>query len=116
MKVYFTRDSVSAADDLHAPHAHNLKLPDDVRDVVNAAVLPRIDGGQATWCISSGLPLAVIAQQWDEPRLLSFIPYKISELDMSGPKVKLHFTYFAQQDPEIVYEILHRLRLRVIEG
>ncbi len=69
MKIYFTRDSDCAGDDGDAPHPRELELPDDVsvdefiRGVIAAAALPSISGGQATWCVCAGLPLAVVAQQ-----------------------------------------------------
>ena len=118
MKAYVTRDSVCAGDDGDAPHARTLELPDDmthenlVRRVVEAVRLPSIIGGNASWCVSSGIPLAVIAQQWDEPKLLHFIPPKYAELDVSGDTIKLHFSYFAQQDPNVVFDVLYRLHLR----
>jgi len=118
MKAYFTRDSVCADDDGDAPHPREADLPDGltlhqlVCAVVVAADLPSITGGRATWCVSSALPLAVIAQQWPEPRFLAFIPPKLSELDVSSQTIRLHFTYFDQQDPDAVYDVLRRLRLR----
>jgi hypothetical protein len=118
MNAYFTRDSVSAGDDVDAPHAREIELSDDVtveqlvREVVSAADLPRIAGGRATWCVSSAVPLAVAAQQWEEPRPVNFTPPNLSELDLSGRTVRAHISYFAQQDPDTVLEVLRRLRLR----
>jgi hypothetical protein len=118
MKAYFTRDSVCAGDDGDAPHAREIDVPGPfdaatlVRAVVAAANLPSITGGQATWCVASLVPLAVVAQQWAEPRMVSFFPPKLGDLDTDGETVRLHFSYFAQCDPEAVYDELHRLRLR----
>jgi hypothetical protein len=118
MKAYFTRDSVCAGDDGDAPHAREIEVPDDVtvdalvRLVWREADLPRIAGERATWCISSGVPLAVIAQQWPEPRPISFLPPKLTDLDVMGATVRFHISYFAQEDPETVYGVLRRLQLR----
>ena len=118
MKAYFTRDSVSAGDDVDAPHPREIRLTGDVtverlvREVVSAADLPRIAGGRATWCVSSGVPLAVVAQQWSEPRPVSFISPKLPELDLHDDTVKLHISYFAQQDLDAALEVLRRLQLR----
>jgi hypothetical protein len=118
MKIYFTRDSVCAGDDCDAPHAREIDLPADasieaiVRAALKASPLASISGGKATWCVSSGLPLAVIAQEWSEPKFLHPIPPKQSELDRRGETIRLHFSYFAQQDPNVVFEVLRRLRVR----
>jgi hypothetical protein len=118
MKTYVTRDSVYAADDVDAPNAREFTIPDGlpvdglVRQVIRLANLPHIAGGKATWCISSMEPLALVAQQWPEPRLLNFIAPERSRLDIADDVFRFHFSYFAQQDPEVVFEILRRLRLR----
>ena len=118
MKAYITRDSVCAADDVDAPNARELTIPDGlavdelVRQVIRLADLPHIAGGNATWCVSSIAPLAVIAQQWPEPRLLNFIAPERSRLDFAEGVFRSHFSYFAQQDPEVVFEVLRRLQIR----
>jgi hypothetical protein len=118
MKAYITRDSVCAADDVDAPNARELTVPDGlpvdelVRQVIRLAGLPPVAGGKATWCISSIEPLAVIAQQWSEPRLLTFIPPERSRLDIADGVFRSHISYFAQQDPEVVFEVLRRLQIR----
>ncbi len=118
MKLYVTRDSVCAADDGDAPHQRTLTVPDSqtVEPIVLAVVrgyeLPEIFGGLATWSLSSNVPLAVIAQQWPDPRMTSALPRSVAECDTSGNYLRLHFSYFAQRDPEVVLEILQRLQLR----
>ena len=118
MKAYFTRDSVHAGDDGDAPHGRQIDVPDrvDVPALVQliwrAAQLPSISGGKATWGLSSIVPLAVIAQEWPESRMLQSIPPKLMELDVSDGVIRLHFSYFAQQDPDVVYQVLQRLRVR----
>jgi hypothetical protein len=118
MRVYFSRDSVCAGDDSDAPHAREIELPADasieaiVRGALKASPLASIAGGKATWCVSSGLPLAVIAQEWSEPKFLHPIPPKLSDLDRRGEMVRLHFSYFAQQDPDVVFGVLRRLTVK----
>jgi hypothetical protein len=118
MEICVTRDSVCAADDGDAPHQRILDVPDNrtvepiVLAVVRAYDLPQISGGDATWSISSNIPLAVVAQQWPGPRMTSPMPRNVAECDTSGNGLRLHFCYFAQLDPEVVFEVLERLRLR----
>ena len=118
MRIYFTRDSVCAGDDSDAPHVCEIELPpsDDVEAiscaVLKTAPLPSISGGRATWCVSSRIPLAVIAQEWDVPRMLSALPAKRGDLDFNVDTLRFHFSYFAQEDSEIVFAILRRLRVK----
>ncbi|TWT81662.1 hypothetical protein CA13_31280 [Planctomycetes bacterium CA13] len=117
MKLYITRDSVAAGDDVDAPHARNSSVPDDadVSQIVAACLaaspLPSIAGGDASWALSSGVPLAVIAQQWASPKLVSQFPPNPNRLDLTDGTLRLHFTYFAQQSPDDVFAVLERLRL-----
>jgi hypothetical protein len=118
MKVYVTRDSVAAGDDVDAPHARTINLPNvgDVRALVTAVTgaysLPGISGGKATWVLSSGTPLAVIAQQWSRSQLVCWEAMPISELDANAGVLGLHFTYLAQVPPEQAVDVLRPLRLR----
>lgn len=118
MEIYLTRDSVCAGDDGDAPHAQRITLPDGlafdelVREVLRAAKLPSISGDYATWSLCSIVPIAVIAQQWTTPRLLQMIPPKLSSLDVADGVLRMHFTYHAQHDPDLVADVLKRLRTR----
>ena len=118
MKIYFTRDSVSAGDDGDAPHAMEWAVPDGLStnevalQVIGAARLPSISGGLATWSLCSIKPLAVTAEQWTEAKLINPIPPRFSELDVQNGVLRLHFSYHAQQEPGLVYEVLRRLRTR----
>jgi hypothetical protein len=120
MNAYVTRDSVCAGDDIDAPHARQIFVPDGltvealIRHVISEADLPDISGGKATWCISSKIPLAIIAQQWAEPKPVTFFAPKLSELDIRGDVFRAHISYFAQQDPTLVLEILARLKTHAI--
>ena len=120
MALYATRDSVCAGDDADAPHARTFALQDmrsieqAIATVNSARYLPSIAGGLATWSVTSGRPLAVIAQQWAAPRLLFLTGQDLQHLDCSEGMLRLHFNYHAQRDPDLVYEVLRDLRLRAV--
>jgi hypothetical protein len=121
MKAYVTRDSVSAGDDYNAPHELIISIPDDwsleslVNEVWKSSDLPNVVGGRATWALSSKIPLAVMAQQWDKLTLIVQLDVYRDELDISESEIRLHWSYFAQLDPDVVLEVLRRLRLRALE-
>ena len=118
MGLYVTRDSVCAGDHGDAPHARTFELPQTssleqaLQRVIAARYLPSIAGGQATWSVASGIPLAVLAQQWTAPRLLFLTSRELQGLDRDAGILRLHFNYHAQRDPELVYDVLRNLRLR----
>ena len=120
MKAYLSRDSVSAADDIHAPHARMISPQQDwdpaslASQILQAYDLPNIDGGQATWVLSSNIPFVVFAQQWEKPQPINEFVLNPSELDLDGEELRLHWSYFAQLDPEVVLHVLRSLRLRAI--
>lgn len=70
----FEREGVSAADDLTAPHRKSLKFDGTIGSLLSAveSELPyRIHGGLASWLIRvNEEPIAVIALQWEGPKLL----------------------------------------------
>ena len=76
--VRLTRQSVAMSDDAWAPHeweftdASDTKLADLIQIAIDDHYLATISGGRATWVVeASRLPLAVVAQQWREPRWLT---------------------------------------------
>jgi hypothetical protein len=121
VKLLVTRDNVAASDDLDAPHRVELEGPsrEDIEAaiaiVVASGYLPHISGGRATWSVSSGRILAVIAQQWPAPRLLWGIDRSYRGLDIPKGTLRLHFSYHMQQAPEMVLDVLNRVRLHAIE-
>ena len=121
MKIRLTRDSVCAGDDVDAPHFDEITVPDDatVEDVVAAIAastyLAPISGGKATWSVASKIPIAVIAQQWERPRMICSIPYRFEQLDFRDGVLRCYVNYHAQRDPDTVVEVLRRLRLKGIE-
>ena len=117
MQLFVTRDSVCAGDDGDAPHPRRLAAPPSatvqqaIETVLAARYLPSIAGGMATWVAASAVPLAVIAQQWPAPRMMPLSSRDRQRLDGEGDVLRLHFSYFAQHDPEQVLGMLGRLRL-----
>jgi hypothetical protein len=59
--------------------------------------------------------LAVAAQQWNEPVLIFRLDSERRELATSDDELQLHWSYFAQADPDAVLQILRGLRLRAME-
>ena len=116
LTLHLTRDSVAAGDDIDAPHELALLVPDDattaamVAAILDAGYLPRIASGKATWSVFSGRTLAVIAQQWSEPRMVDDRPHPPELLQTDGNGYSLHLKYHAQQDPETVLAVLRKVR------
>ena len=115
LRLRLTRDSVAVGDDCDVPHLEEVRLPDGstveeaVSWIVASRYLPRIGGGEATWSILSKRPIAVLAQQWNKPMMLSPIPYSLENLDYADDTFRVHATYHVQQDPNVVFEVLSRL-------
>jgi hypothetical protein len=108
------RDSVAAGDDADAPHEWILPVSPDatVSDVVERVlrVSPRylasIGGGRATWILETGRPIAVVAQQWEEPRYL--VPASVPVWSVVSPASRPHLQarYWCQVEPELVVDAL----------
>jgi hypothetical protein len=119
MKVYVSRGSVAAGDDIDAPNAESISVPDGtpleeiIGGIAKSGYLPRITGGQASWSVTSNIPIAVVAQQWSVPRLF-FLPGGTKDLDNKDGALRLYFNYHAQVEPEVVYKVLWGLRLNAI--
>jgi hypothetical protein len=112
MKVYASRGSVAAGDDVDAPHGRRFwffgspSLERILKKISRSGYLPSIAGGQATWSVTSNVPVAVIAEQWAEPRMISLRPDDLKRLDQEQGILKLRFDYHAQLDPDSVYRNL----------
>ncbi len=119
MQVLLVRDSVAAGDDVDAPHEMTMIIPDGlsiediIRVVAKSGYLASIEGGKATWSVGSKMPLAVVAQEWDEPKMLLRASIGMPQLDLVNDRLRLHFTYYAQHDPDTVYDVLRRWVHRV---
>ncbi len=114
MRIFLRRDSVAAGDDVDGPHDKTITVPDNsnieeiVTIVARSGYLASISGGRATWSATSKIPLAVVAQEWDKPRMLPSFPVDLKRLNWRGGGLRLYFTYYAQLDPNLVYETLRR--------
>ena len=126
MRAYVTRESVCAADDFDPPHGVRLRVPDDwtwedlVQTVWRGSRLPWRGsevpnaGGKATWALSSNIPLAVFAQEWNTPVLLSLLDSDRERLDVADREIRFHWSYFPGLDPTLVLQVLKELRLRAV--
>jgi hypothetical protein len=117
-KLCVTRDSVCTGDDVFGPHERTMSVPDDftlddvARTIQQAGYLPKIEGGKATWSVASGVPIAVIAEQWPTPKTVTSLEFVKDELVLSGRTIRAHVNYHAQIEPEVVLEVLRELKLR----
>ena len=107
------RCSVCAADDVDAPHRMKVSVNDYrfstiAEAIVGASYLPSISGGKATWIVRDkdihGPVIAVIAQQWGDPK---FLWRKRKQLRTNGQSATIYVQYRCQSDPDAV---LHALR------
>jgi hypothetical protein len=117
MRILLTRESVAMGDDTDAPHHYemtsddNASLPAIIKAAIQANYLASIGGGKATWIVTSRIPIAVVAQQWTEPKILTPMPL-LSRLDFLDNVLSMHFNYRVQQDPDLVYEECQRVHSR----
>ena len=107
------RDSVAAGDDADAPHEWLMPtragatVADVVTGIATARYLASIIGGKATWIIQTDRPIAVVAQQWTEPRYLVSPDVPISEVVADSPgRPHLEARYWCQVDPARVYDCI----------
>ncbi|MDT0318455.1 hypothetical protein [Streptomyces millisiae] len=93
------------------PHAETTELPTEtpLADVVGRLLerhfLATIAGGRATWILVADgrRPLAVVAQQWAEPRFLVDPALPIGSLATGRDNgLSLMFRYWKQHDPDHV--------------
>jgi hypothetical protein len=115
MQVLLRRDSVAAGDDAEAPHDRTITVPNDatietiITIIGQLRYLASISGGKATWSVTSRFPLAVVAQEWDyKPQMLVHTEIAMNRLDVVDGNLRLYFTYYAQLDPQLVFETLRR--------
>lgn len=108
------RDSVCAGDDC-ASHACSFSVPlaaslsELLYQAKKACRLASISGGKATWIVEvggyDGMPIAVVAQQWDEARALIPSATTVESLFANQQK-QLFFKYWCQANPETVFDAL----------
>lgn len=113
--VVATRDAVHASDD---PEPFGFTIGNEaspaevLRRAADRTWLPSIAGDRATWSIVSNDVLAVLAYEWPELRLMPFLDERMRAADRRDGVLRLHFNYHAQIDPELVYRVFWRMRLR----
>lgn len=106
--VRLERDAVCAWDDMLGPIVGRVSvektasLADALKLVKDSDFLPRIVDGKATWVAMASIPLAVVAQEWAEPRFL--VDPATPLADLVGKEGKLFFRYFEQNNPEAVFQ------------
>lgn len=112
MRVIATRDDVHAGDD---PKLREFEIDDSATgvEIVTAAAdwswLPHISGGLATWSVISRQPVAVLAQQRPVPKF--FFALQGDDIWCIEDSVLfVHFNYHTQIDPDIVYDVLRKVR------
>lgn len=116
MIIHLSRDDVASSDDVGLLHRFvvpdNTELPEILRLILVKPYLATLAGGKATWSVVSNIPVAVVAQQWPEAKLIPNLALlSLTDLDFSEDTLYLHFNYHGQIAPEVVYEILWGLNL-----
>ena len=117
MRVSLTRESVAIGDDVDAPHHVEITIDDNaslssiIKAILGSRYLASIAGGKATWIVVSNIPVAVVAQQWTEPKMLTPVS-NLSSLNFSGNVLSIHFDYRVQQDPDLIFEEFQRVHSR----
>ncbi len=114
MHLLVTRDSVHASDDIDPPHQRRFEIeqPVDVlrlvETVAKTGYLPLIMGGKATWVVLSPVPVCIYTQQTGTATSVS-MDVRLGELEQHDGIFRLHFSYLAQLEPELVHVVLLRL-------
>ena len=108
-----TRDSVAIGDDINAPHSKQVEVDGEVtsldlaREIQAMGYLAIIGSGEATWSIVAGKPIAIIAQQWEDPKLIQNENLTLRALANGEDLLNVHINYHCQEEPD---EILEKLR------
>lgn len=110
MLIDARRDSVANGDDRRVGPFDlppETTLASAVAHLREAGFLATIRGGKATWILEArGEALAVVAQQWAEPRFLVDPARPITEFASETGEPSLMFRYYRQRDPDDVFEEL----------
>lgn len=118
-KIKLTRESVAMGDDTNAPHFLEIEIQSNwtileiLKHIVKLNYLPQINGGKATWSVAINEPIAVLSQEnFENPILICFQDYPYQETMGFVNIENIHFNYHAQKNPDEVYEILSRFKLK----
>jgi len=106
------RDSVHPGDDCE-PHHVSITVDESMAiekllvEARTECTLPIIHGGKATWFACANTEperyLAVIAQQWKSPKLLTKPSETVGSIFSNSHASKVTFRYWCQSDPNEVY-------------
>ncbi len=103
------------ADDMDAPHdddvvIDNWSVGTIATTIINRHYLAMISGGLATWILRTddldGTPIAVIAQQWRDPKFLVPESSSILEMVRDRDSPSAYLEYHCQIDPDLVFNAL----------
>jgi len=112
VKLLLTRDSVAIGDDINAPHLKETAIDESAtsldlaRQILKMRYLANIGTGEATWSMATDIPVAIIAQQWEEPKLISPGNSTVKELAKGEDCLEVHINYHCQEDPDETLEKL----------
>jgi hypothetical protein len=111
IRLHLDRDSVAMGDDVES-HETTVNLRDDTtldRILASEYHLAFVGDGHASWVIKlggdEGVPIGVWAEQWGHTRLVDPARSTIGDLASNGT-LDLYFDYYAQLDPDAVYDQL----------
>ena len=108
------RDSVTASDDIFAPHEIKIKDENDesiettLEKILATRYLPSIQGGKATWILVGKSSLAVIAEQWSKPHFFVEPGAHTKSLIEFTNKCQLEFRYWCLVEPNEVAECIEQ--------
>jgi hypothetical protein len=118
-KIKLTRESVSMGDDIDAPHFLEIEIQPNwtileiLKYILKLNYLPQIYGGKATWSVAINEPIAVLSQEnFENPMLICLPDYPHRETMGFVNIEHIHFNYHDQKEPEEVYEVLSRFRIK----
>jgi hypothetical protein len=110
--IYINRDSVCMGDDMESHEVkmeinESTKLCELILKIIEMRYLASIGGGKATWVLKyNNELLAIIAQEWREPKYLVNKEKKIYNLIGVCNKPEIYFEYILQENPDMVFEKL----------
>ena len=118
-KINLTRESVSMADDINAPHFLNIEIhpiwtiSEILKHILKLNYIPKVSGGKATWSVSINEPIAVLSQEnFENPMLICLTEYPYQETSGFVNIENIHFNYHSQKRPEEVLEVLRNFRIK----
>lgn len=111
MRIRYERSSVCMGDDVMTPNAYEFELDEQMtiyelaKLVIKQNYLASIQGGKATWVMSSNREdICVIAQQWDNPKMMISGNRMVKDFtEINGVRL-FHFSYLVQADPDVIYD------------